>query len=278
MLQFLKPLVPGQVFEYRANIKDKIAFKKLERIACDYGALGRTEDFDPSSVFENPDAAEEWLQVEAELAALRVTDQAGGVNPGDRRALYYLIRALRPRTVLEVGTHVGASTTHITCALRECHGNDGFELTTVDIVDMNDAVEKPWLKLGSTHSPAEMVERLGCKASVRFFAQDSIDFLRQCTEKYDFIFLDGLHAATRVYQEVPAALRLLNPGGYILLHDYFPQLEPLWKGGTMVPGPFLAIRRLQDEGAPLRVLPFGALPWPTKLGSNVTSLALLGRA
>jgi hypothetical protein len=45
----------------------------------------------------------------------------------------------------------------------------------------------------------------------------------------------------------------------------------------VVPGPFQAIERLRAEGAPLKVLPLGALPWPTKLGSNMTSLALLCR-
>jgi hypothetical protein len=63
----------------------------------------------------------------------------------------------------------------------------------------------------------------------------------------------------------------------ILLHDYFPDLKPLWSNGRVIPGPWLAIERLKREGAPLTVKPFGALPWPTKLNSNNTSLALLLR-
>jgi hypothetical protein len=43
----------------------------------------------------------------------------------------------------------------------------------------------------------------------------------------------------------------------------------------VIGGPFLAIERFKEEGAPLTVLPLGELPWPTKLGSNTTSLALL---
>ena len=36
--------------------------------------------------------------------------------------------------------------------------------------------------------------------------------------------------------------------------------------------------RLQRAGWPLEVVPLGDLPWPTKLGTSRTSLALLGRA
>ena len=42
----------------------------------------------------------------------------GGVNPGDRQAVYYLIMALKPQNVLEVGTHIGASMPHIARALK----------------------------------------------------------------------------------------------------------------------------------------------------------------
>jgi hypothetical protein len=79
-----------------------------------------------------------------------------------------------------------------------------------------------------------------------------------------------------VYREIPAALELLRPNGLILLHDYFPALRPLWSDRVVIPGPYLATARLMREGAKFRVLPLKALPWPTKFGSNVTSLALLG--
>ncbi len=80
-----------------------------------------------------------------------------------------------------------------------------------------------------------------------------------------------------VYQEIPAALSMLNPNGVIFLHDYFPELRPLWSDIPMIPGPFLATKRLEREGAKLVVLPLGTSPWPTKEQSNATSLALLLR-
>jgi hypothetical protein len=46
----------------------------------------------------------------------------------------------------------------------------------------------------------------------------------------------------------------------------------------MIAGPCLAVERGQREGSSGIVeRPLRALPWPTKLGSNVTSLALLTR-
>ncbi len=70
---------------------------------------------------------------------------------------------------------------------------------------------------------------------------------------------------------------MLNEGGVILLHDFFPGMRSLWPDGAMLPGPALAVERLRSEGAGVEALPLGELPWPTKLGSNVTSLALLSR-
>src|SRR5690606_22642312 len=122
-----------------------------------------------------------------------------------------------------------------------------------------------------------MMRRLGCPERVQFFTEDSLLHLARCRRRFDFIFLDGEHAAGQVYREVPRALALLEAGGVILLHDYFPGGRPLWTNRRVVPGPYQAVERLRAEGAPLKVLPLGALPWPTKLGSHVTSLALLCR-
>ena len=199
-----------------------------------------------------------------------------GVNVGDRRAVFYLISAIKPTTVLEVGTHIGASTIHIASALATNSDND-VSLTSVDIKDVNSQVEKPWLNFGTTNSPAEMVEKLGHESFVNFYTDTSLKFLGQCQKKFDFIFLDGDHSAKTVYSEIPLALSLLNENGVILLHDYFPENKPLWSNNELILGPYLAGERLKNEGSDITIIPLGSLPWPTKLGSNTTSLALLVR-
>jgi predicted O-methyltransferase YrrM len=53
--------------------------------------------------------------------------------------------ALNPRKVLEVGTHIGASTIYIAAALKRL--NEGGKLTTVDIIDVNHPEQGSWKKL-----------------------------------------------------------------------------------------------------------------------------------
>ncbi len=198
--------------------------------------------------------------------------KTGGVNPGNRRAIYYLLRSLRPANVLEIGTHVGASTLHIAAALKQ---NSAVDLTTVDIQDVN-AIDGYWKRFGLVRPPADAISEIGMASRVKFKTLPSITALVEPTS-YDFIFLDGDHAAATVYIELPLALRRLRPNGTILLHDYFPDAKPLWNNNQVIRGPFLACSRMKREGGQFNIVPLDALPWPTKLRSNVTSLAIVAR-
>jgi predicted O-methyltransferase YrrM len=122
-----------------------------------------------------------------------------------------------------------------------------------------------------------MLERLGWRSRVRFVRQPSLEFMRTTSERFDLVFLDGDHSAVTVYRELAAASRLVNPGGFILLHDYFPGGKPLIRGSEPIPGPFRGVARACQENPTLTVRPLGNLPWPTKLGSSATTLALAGR-
>ncbi len=232
-------------------------------------------------MFDRAETHSQWQQAAATLNEMcQIEDgTTGGVNPGDRRALWYLITTLRPASILEIGTHVGASTVHIASALREMTKRDPSyqpRLITVDIEDVNSEAGA-WKGYGLPSSPRDMIQAIGCDDLVSFVTQQSVNFLENSPERFDFIFLDGDHAATAVYQEIPRALKLLKKDGVILLHDFFPNNRPLWSNGSLIAGPFTAVSRLRSEGAPIKVLPLGALPWPTKLGSNITSLALVTR-
>jgi cephalosporin hydroxylase len=99
----------------------------------------------------------EWPVISSQVDQIvLIEDMAtAGVNPSDRRAIYHLIRALRPRRVLEIGTNVGASTLHIAAAMKrnneDCKGKS--KLVTVDIVDMNDAPDAYRKRAGLPRSP-----------------------------------------------------------------------------------------------------------------------------
>jgi predicted O-methyltransferase YrrM len=272
------PSLTQRFRNFTAFQKERLELGRLSVTPVKTGALaGEISQARLHEILASAGIAGEWNAVEPELRALAITDRAGGVNPGDRRAIFHLLRGLRARSVLEVGTHIGASTVHGVAALRLTRGEGPADvsLTTVDISDVNDPVGRPWVKHGSTYAPREMVARMGAETWVSFVTSPSLHFLSTCTQRFDLVFLDGDHAAKTVYREIPAALRVLRPGGVILLHDYFPRAAPLWSNGVVLPGPWLATERLRVEGAPVRILPLGELPWPTKLNSSVTSLALL---
>ncbi|MGH9195632.1 MAG: O-methyltransferase [Acidimicrobiia bacterium] len=258
---------------------DKRRLGAIPGRTCPAAPLRRGVDAESlGQVFLSKEVESEWPEVEREISSLAITEQVGGVNPGDRRAIYFLIRHFRPRSVLEIGTHIGASMVPITAALRRNRQQDQgkpYRVTAVDIVDVNDEKTQPWRAYGSRYSPKEMLAKMGAADLVTFVVQPSLEYFSICNQRYDFIFLDGDHAGKTVYQELPAALRLLNEGGVVLLHDYFPGLRPLWPDGVVIPGPWLATTRLRSEGAALQILPMEELPWPTKQGTMITSLAMI---
>ena len=238
------------------------------------GNLAVLESSQIADFFRARKIDQQWNAMAAMLADLcQIEDgKTGGVNPGDRRALFYLVKALKPASILEIGSHVGASTVHIGAAMFP-----GSRLTTVDIQDVNDGAAASWRVAGLQRSPRQMLAELNKNLDVRFVTSDSVDFLDRTDQRFDLIFLDGDHSTQTVLREIPKSLTVLNRNGVILLHDYFPHSKPLWSNGAIIPGPFEAMEKLRMQGAKLKVIPFGALPWATKLGSHVTSLAIVVR-
>jgi predicted O-methyltransferase YrrM len=275
LLSRLMPLKHADV----VPLADEVArLDGVQRLECAADQLRHVDTLTLSQTFGSQEIADSWSASGAGLEALGIPDGTGGINPGDRRALYYLVAAVRPRAVLEIGTHIGASTVHIASALHMASvSSPSPTMVTVDIADVNSRSVKPWLKNGAAESPASMVDMIGYGANVEFVTGRSITYLAGCERTFDFVFIDGDHSAAMVYQEIAAALKVLNADGVIVLHDYFPDLKPLWADGSMIPGPFLAVERLQREGVNLAVVPLRELPWPTKLRSHCTSLALLLR-
>jgi predicted O-methyltransferase YrrM len=276
MRRHLKKLIPQSFFV----LGSRIDLYKIRKQSCESSTLAEVSQINLDSLFRSEASQEELAGIEEEVRSLAIPEESGGVNPGDRRAIYSLIRHLAPRAILEIGTHIGVSTLYIALALKRLRSispTNSYQLVTVDIRDVNDAVSMPWRKYGSELSPLETLKKMGCDDLVTFVAMNSLEFFPKSHQQYDLIFLDGSHSSGTVYEEVPAALTVLAPGGYVLLHDYFPNLQPLWSNGAVVPGPYLATQRLEKEGAPIKVVPLGSLPWRTKLRSNVTSLALLGK-
>ena len=50
-------------------------------------------------------------------------------------------------------------------------------------------------------------------------------FAHTDTEKFDIVFIDGLHEHNQVWRDIENALTMLNPNGVIVLHDCIPTSE-----------------------------------------------------
>ncbi|MBI4031710.1 MAG: class I SAM-dependent methyltransferase [Proteobacteria bacterium] len=275
MKRLIKAVVPAPVISAALDMRDAARLCAAGRKRFDHAHLLPAGVLDTDFIFGGG-AFEKGWQADHEAIKDIFGDggRSGGVNPGDRRALYYLVRALNPQTVLEVGTHIGASTLYIARALK-ASGKQG-RVTTVDILDVN-APEGPWKKAEMEMPPRGFAEKLECGEFIEFMAFPSLDFMNGTDKGFDFIFLDGDHGARTVYREVAAALKILNPGGVILLHDFYPEGRALFPDDNIIRGPFRALSRIARENPAISARPLGNLPWETKQGVNVTSLALLSR-
>lgn len=277
MKALIKKVLPRPVLHSLIQYRDQARLRAVPKDQFHATPLRPRTAVNLEELFAQDEIAQAWA---ADHAAIRSVfgddDRFGGINPGDRRALYSLIAGLKPQRVLEVGTHIGASTLYIARALKG-HVSHG-RVTTVDILDVNDPAKGAWRAVGLNHAPRDFANQLGCLDRIEFVAQPSLDYMKSAPEPFDFIFLDGDHTAPTVYREIAAALKILRPGGVILLHDYYPDARPLFPDGNIIAGPFQAARRIVAENPEINMTPLGNLPWPTKQGSHSTSLALVTRA
>lgn len=276
--KIIKTILPSFILNFFMKIKKNFRLKKfysLKKLDCDTQNLICYEKINIENIMNNKEILNSWKDWETKLASFKISDVKAGVNVGDQKAIFFLIRYFKSTSVLEIGTHVGASTINIASAInynkKDLKKNSMFK--SVDIRDVNSISKKPWLNFGMSKSPIEMVKELDDHKFVDFITNNSIDYFEKTSDTFDFIFLDGGHLPETVYQEIPKALSKLNKDGVILLHDYFPNGKPIWSNNYVLDGPFLATERLKKE-TDITILPLGRLPWKTKLDSNKTSLAL----
>lgn len=117
----------------------------------------------------------------------------------DGRLMYALIRSLRPHVVVEIGTHVGCSATHIGSALK---ANGVGRLYTID-TDVN---------AGTMIAP-EVTNYV-----TRVYA-DAGTWLDNPPVQPDVIFEDGWHDTESVKRFWITGLNLLRDGGMMISHD-----------------------------------------------------------
>jgi predicted O-methyltransferase YrrM len=270
--QFARKTLAAGVRDNLADMLGRAALSSVPTTRID--SVNLRPRVDTNAIWSDPAISAAWDRDQEDIFS-KWPSGSGAVNRGDARAIYYLVSYLKPKRVLEIGTNIGSSTIYIAAALQRYGG----DVTTVDIVDVN-APDGPWSRTNAMREPpVAYMRQLGLADRVQFVKRPALEYL-EAAPQYDLIFLDGSHAHNDVYREVAAAVTHLAPGGIILLHDYYPGGKPLFTGTRPLMGPYRAIARYLKEGAPLEVLPFGELPWPTKSAKDrgFSSLAFLTRA
>lgn len=90
-----------------------------------------------------------------------------------------------------------------------------------------------YLEIG-INKPAANFEHIKCKFKIGVdpnpkarasFEGTSDEFFRTNTNKFDLIFIDGLHTAEQVKKDFQNSLEVLNYAGVIVLHDTCPSNE-----------------------------------------------------
>jgi predicted O-methyltransferase YrrM len=145
------------------------------------------------------------------------------------RLLKMLVRMIRPRSILEVGTFSGYS------ALCMAEGLDeGGMVYTFEINDEQEDFTRPW------------IERSAVADKIRFIIGDAIKEAPRLGITFDMAFIDGdKRTYTDTYEMVH---RVLRPGGFILADN------TLWDGHVCDPAydhdqQTLGIRAFNDHVA-----------------------------
>ncbi len=131
-------------------------------------------------------------------------EESTHVNAGGRRELkmlYAVIRATKPKNILEIGTYDGCSTNHILLA-AENNSKEGFDCS-VTTIDINDYVKNKKLH----NFPLNRV------------IQSSLNHL-MTNSHYDFIMQDGDHSPIVVDKELQVFKTLPNLKT-VWSHDYY---------------------------------------------------------
>ncbi|TQI72863.1 methyltransferase family protein [Bosea sp. AK1] len=273
--EIIRSKLPPSFLRFQDDWRGRYALSREQKLPFSSISLRRFATIDINNIWQDNNIHQYWNEdhrIIGDIFGLGEYNLA--VSPDCRQTIYFLTMGLRPKRVLEIGTNVGGSALYIAAALKRLES--GGKLVTVDIVDVNHPASAPWVDFGMKNSPSKYAKELNLD-NISFHKSDSIEFLSKCDEKFDLIFLDGDHSPKTVYRETSLALKRLSEGGIILLHDYYDGLRQFNPNGEyIIPGPFVACKRIHSENPEIEARPIGISP-SGKNQCNVTSLALLGR-
>ena len=127
------------------------------------------------------------------------------------RLLKFIVKMIRPKRILEIGTFTGYS------ALCMAEGlEDDARIVTFEVDDELEDFTRRWIE-GSEHA-----------SKVDFIIGDALEVVPTLGERFDMVFMDGNKREYIRYYEL--AMEYLNDGGWILADN------TLWDGHVIESG------------------------------------------
>ena len=123
------------------------------------------------------------------------------------KLLEMLVRMLRPKRILEIGTFTGYSALSMAMGLEEG--------ALIDTFEVDDELEM---------IAADFFERSGLGDKIRQHIGSALDLAPQLGEKYDLVFIDGDKREYRAYYEMLFEHNLVHSNSFILADNI------LWYG------------------------------------------------
>ena len=123
------------------------------------------------------------------------------------KLLEMLVRMLRPRRILEIGTFTGYSAISMAMGLEEG--------ALIDTFEVDDELEM---------IAADFFERSGVGGKIRQHIGSALDLAPQLGEKYDLVFIDGDKREYRAYYDMLFEHNLVHSNTFILADNI------LWYG------------------------------------------------
>jgi predicted O-methyltransferase YrrM len=146
------------------------------------------------------------------------------VPPDSQAFLYCLIRLLRPKLAVEIGTYLASTTRAMARAIVD---NGEGELHTIDPFAIRGR-----LRIATWSSDLRKATRFNLMNSMSYFAQIQKSGLRM-----GLVFVDGNHDYEFALFDIQCAARMMHPGGFIVI-DNIAQ-----------PGPFMAARDFMERAS-----------------------------
>lgn len=93
---------------------------------------------------------------------------------------------------------------------------------------------KSFLEIGTKYGETFSQVKTPVKVSVdpspdtkATYIMTSDEYFQKHKDRFDIVFIDGLHECKQAFRDVQNALEILNSGGVIVMHDCHPQTEEM---------------------------------------------------